>query len=133
MFGPLPAGRYQFLVALTNQLGDIGLEHLASSEDAIEPGSFIDWAGTDWDHNTLPHELVHAWNGKYRRPAGLATPDYRTPMQDDLLWVYEGQTQFWGAGAGGAIRRAAQGHRAGGRSPSAPPDSPRARGAAGGR
>ncbi|GGY93440.1 peptidase M61 [Novosphingobium colocasiae] len=96
VFGPLPAGRYQFLVALTNQLGDIGLEHLASSEDAIEPGSFIDWAGTDWDHNTLPHELVHAWNGKYRRPAGLATPDYRTPMQDDLLWVYEGQTQFWG-------------------------------------
>lgn len=96
LFGPIPAGRYQFLVGLTNQLGDIGLEHLASSEDVIDPASFIDWGGTDWDHNTLPHELAHAWNGKYRRPAGLATPDFRTPMQDDLLWVYEGQTQLWG-------------------------------------
>ena len=50
----------------------------------------------DWDRNVLPHEFTHSWNGKYRRPARLWTPDYRTQMQDDLLWVYEGQTQFWG-------------------------------------
>ncbi len=48
------------------------------------------------DRNTLPHEFTHSWNGKYRRPANLTTPDYATPMQNDLLWVYEGQTQFWG-------------------------------------
>jgi predicted metalloprotease with PDZ domain len=44
----------------------------------------------------LPHEYTHSWNGKFRRPADLWTPDFRTPMQDSLLWVYEGQTQFWG-------------------------------------
>src|SRR3546814_15727711 len=50
----------------------------------------------DWDHNVVTHELVHSWNGKFRRPADLWTPDYRTPMQTSLLWLYEGQTQFWG-------------------------------------
>src|SRR3546814_6453308 len=50
----------------------------------------------DWDHNVVTHELVHSWNGKFRRPADLWTPDYRTPMQNSLLWLYEGQTQFWG-------------------------------------
>jgi predicted metalloprotease with PDZ domain len=95
-FGRAPYDRYEFLVALTDRMGGIGLEHLRSSENQLEPKNFIDWAGFDWDRNVLPHELVHSWNGKYRRPARLWTPDYRTPMQDDLLWVYEGQTQFWG-------------------------------------
>ena len=49
-----------------------------------------------WDRNVVAHELSHSWDGKYRRPAGLWTPDYRQPMQDNLLWVYEGQDQFWG-------------------------------------
>jgi predicted metalloprotease with PDZ domain len=88
--------RYEFLVALTDRLGGIGLEHLRSSENQLEPKNFTDWEAMDWDRNVLPHELAHSWDGKYRRPARLWTPDYRQPMQDDLLWVYEGQTQFWG-------------------------------------
>lgn len=96
VFGRPPFDRYEFLVALSNSLGRIGLEHLRSSENRLDPSSFIDWEGLDWNRNVLAHELVHAWNGKFRRPAGLWTPDYRQPMQDDLLWVYEGQTQFWG-------------------------------------
>ncbi len=96
LFGTPPFDHYEFLVALSSRIGSIGLEHLRSSENQIEPRSFIDWKGQDWDRNVLPHELVHSWNGKYRRPVGLATPDYRTPMQDELLWVYEGQTQLWG-------------------------------------
>ncbi len=48
------------------------------------------------DADLLPHEFTHSWNGKYRRPIGLATPDYATPMRGDLLWVYEGMTQYWG-------------------------------------
>lgn len=95
-FGRAPYDRYEFLVALTNRMGGIGLEHLRSSENQLEPRNFVDWAGLDWDRNVLAHELVHAWNGKFRRPAKLWTPDYRQPMQDNLLWVYEGQTQFWG-------------------------------------
>ena len=94
--GPPAFDRYEFLVALSNKLGDIGLEHLRSSENSLEPKSFTDWKELDWDRNVLAHELVHSWNGKFRRPARLWTPDYRQPMQDNLLWVYEGQTQFWG-------------------------------------
>ena len=96
VFGRAPFDHYEFLVALTNRLGRIGLEHLRSSENTLQPESFVDWEKLDWNRNVLAHELVHAWNGKFRRPAGLWTPDYRQPMQDDLLWVYEGQTQFWG-------------------------------------
>lgn len=95
-FGRPAFDRYEFLVALTDRMGGIGLEHLRSSENQMEPRNFIDWEALDWDRNVLPHEFAHSWNGKYRRPARLWTPDYRQPMQDDLLWVYEGQTQFWG-------------------------------------
>jgi predicted metalloprotease with PDZ domain len=95
-FGRPPFDHYDFLVALSDRIGGIGLEHLRSSENRLEPKSFTDWMGEDWDRNVLAHEFGHAWNGKYRRPAKLWTPDYRQPMQDNLLWVYEGQDQFWG-------------------------------------
>ncbi len=87
---------YDFLLAITTELGGIGLEHHRSSENSVEPGYFTKWNDGPGDRNLLPHELTHSWNGKFRRPDLLWTPDYRTPMQDDLLWVYEGQTQFWG-------------------------------------
>src|SRR5690606_5389888 len=95
-FGRPPFERYEFLVALTNRMGGIGLEHLESSENQLEPRNFVDWDIHDWDRNVLAHEIVHSWNGKYRRPAALWTPDFHQPMRGDLLWVYEGQTQFWG-------------------------------------
>ncbi|MDR2858102.1 MAG: peptidase M61 [Novosphingobium sp.] len=95
-FGRPPFDRYEFLVALSDRIGGIGLEHLRSSENQLEPASFTDWPGMDWDRNVLAHEFSHAWNGKFRRPANLWTPDYRQPMRNSLLWVYEGQNQFWG-------------------------------------
>jgi len=96
LFGARHFDHYDFLLALTDRMGSIGLEHHRSSENQYEPRDWVDWDRMDWDHNVIPHEFVHSWNGKYRRPADLWTPDYRTPMQDSLLWVYEGQTQFWG-------------------------------------
>jgi predicted metalloprotease with PDZ domain len=96
LFGARPFDDYTFLLALTDRMGGIGLEHHRSSENQYEPKSLVDWDKMDWDRNVVPHELVHSWNGKFRRPVDLWTPDYRTPMQDTLLWVYEGQTQFWG-------------------------------------
>ncbi len=96
LFGARHFDKYTFLLALTERMGGIGLEHHRSSENQYEPTSFTDWDAMDWDHNVIAHELVHSWNGKYRRPADLWTPDYRTPMQGSLLWLYEGQTQFWG-------------------------------------
>lgn len=96
LFGSRPFDHYDFLLALTDRLGGIGLEHHRSSENDYKPTALIDWDKMAWDRNVIPHELVHSWNGKYRRPEGLWTPDYRQPMQDNLLWLYEGQTQFWG-------------------------------------
>ena len=96
LFGGRHFDHYDTLLALTDRIGDIGLEHQRSSENAMNPTALIDWPGMGWDRNVIAHELAHSWNGKYRRPAGLWTPDFRTPMQDNLLWVYEGQTQFWG-------------------------------------
>ncbi len=96
LFGAQHYNHYDFLLALSDRQGGIGLEHHRSSEDGVESGYFIDWDNQVTARGLLPHEYTHSWNGKFRRPADLWTPDYRTPMQDDLLWVYEGQTQFWG-------------------------------------
>jgi predicted metalloprotease with PDZ domain len=96
VFGPGHFDHYTFLLALTDRLGGIGLEHQRSSENDYEPEVFLKWDDLAWSRNVIPHEFVHSWNGKYRRPEGLWTPDYRQPMQGQLLWLYEGQTQFWG-------------------------------------
>jgi predicted metalloprotease with PDZ domain len=96
LFGAKHYDHYDFLHAITDRMGGIGLEHHRSSENQNDPGYFTDWAGSLVDHNLLPHEFVHSWNGKFRRGADLWTPDFKTPMRNSLLWVYEGQTQFWG-------------------------------------
>ena len=96
LFGARHFDHYDFLHAVTDRMGGIGLEHHRSSENQNSPGYFTDWKGSLADHNLLPHEFTHSWNGKFRRGADLWTPDFRTPMRDSLLWVYEGQTQFWG-------------------------------------
>lgn len=95
-FGARHFDHYEFLLALTDRMGGIGLEHHRSSENQQEPKSWIDWDGMDWDRNVISHEFVHSWNGKFRRGADAWTPDYQQPMQNTLLWMYEGQTQFWG-------------------------------------
>lgn len=96
LFGSRHFDHYDLLLALTNRMGGIGLEHHRSSENQMEPTAWTDWAAMDWDRNVIPHELSHSWVGKFRRPAKLWTPDYRQPMGNNLLWVYEGQNQFWG-------------------------------------
>jgi predicted metalloprotease with PDZ domain len=96
LFGAQHYDHYDFLLTISDYLGGSGLEHHRSSEDGVKRGYFTDWENKLRDRNLLPHEYTHSWNGKYRRGADLWTPDFRTPMQDSLLWVYEGQTQFWG-------------------------------------
>jgi predicted metalloprotease with PDZ domain len=95
-FGARHFDHYDFLLALTDRMGGIGLEHHRSSENQMEPKSWTDWDGMDWDRNVVAHEFVHSWNGKFRRGADAWTPDYQEPMRNTMLWVYEGQTQFWG-------------------------------------
>ncbi len=95
LFGTRHFDHYELLLALTEEMGGIGLEHHRSSENARETDYFTEWDNNGSERGLLPHELTHSWNGKYRRPAHLWTPDYATTMDGRLLWVYEGQTAFW--------------------------------------
>ena len=94
VFGTRPFAHYDFLLALSDQFSDIGLEHHQSSENGTFPG-YLTGDAPFSDNYLLPHEYTHSWNGKSMRPATLWTPHYNTPMQNDLLWVYEGQTEYW--------------------------------------
>jgi len=96
LFGARHFAHYDFLLALSESFGSIGLEHHQSSENGVKSTYFTEWAKTAPGRDLLAHEYVHSWNGKYRRPAELATPDYHQPMGNRLLWVYEGLTEYWG-------------------------------------
>lgn len=87
---------YHFLLTLSDQVAHFGLEHHESSDDRNDERTFLDDDILLLASDLLPHEYTHSWNGKYRRPAGLATPNYQAPMKGDLLWVYEGLTQYLG-------------------------------------
>jgi predicted metalloprotease with PDZ domain len=87
---------YHFLVTLSDNVAHFGLEHHQSSDDRVEARGFVDDDLAMLNGDLLPHEFTHSWNGKYRRPIGLATQNYGQPMKGDLLWVYEGLTQYLG-------------------------------------
>ena len=89
-------GAYHFLVTLSDQVAHFGLEHHQSSDDRVDEKTFTDDNAFIANGLLLPHEFTHSWNGKYRRPAGLATGNYQDPMKGDLLWVYEGLTEYLG-------------------------------------
>jgi len=87
---------YDFLFSLSDIVSGKGLEHHQSSEDGTRANYFTDWAAGVGGRALLPHEYTHSWNGKFRRPADLWTPNFNVPMQNDLLWVYEGLTDYYG-------------------------------------
>ena len=95
-FGAHHYNHYDFLLTLSDHTAHFGLEHHQSSDDRIAERSLVDPDLRLISSDLLPHEFTHSWNGKYRRPAGLATPDYQKPMIGDLLWVYEGLTEYLG-------------------------------------
>ncbi len=96
LYGSHHYDHYDFLLSVSDHLGGIGLEHHQSSEDGTVPTYFTEWDKNADSRDLLPHEYTHSWNGKFRRPADLWTPNFNVPMRDSLLWVYEGQTQYWG-------------------------------------
>jgi predicted metalloprotease with PDZ domain len=96
LYGAQHYDHYDFLFSLSGQMGGNGLEHQRSSEDGEDTDYFSEWDPKVGFSDLLAHEYTHSWNGKFRRPADLWTPNYNVPMQDSLLWVYEGQTQYWG-------------------------------------
>ncbi|HEY3521057.1 MAG TPA: peptidase M61 [Rhodanobacteraceae bacterium] len=96
LYGSHHYDHYDFLFSLSDEMSGNGLEHHQSSEDGVSADYFTDWKGNAPDRDLLSHEYTHSWNGKFRRPADLWTPNFNVPMGDSLLWVYEGQTQYWG-------------------------------------
>ncbi|HEX2329130.1 MAG TPA: M61 family peptidase [Candidatus Angelobacter sp.] len=97
LFGARHYEKYHFLWTLSDQTAHHGLEHHESSDNATGEDVFHDPNAHNLEADLLPHEYTHSWNGKHRRPAGLATANYQEPMKGDLLWVYEGMTDYWGA------------------------------------
>jgi predicted metalloprotease with PDZ domain len=96
LFGAQHFRDYHFIYSLSNHVAHFGLEHHESNDSRSSERSLVDADPRLLASGLLSHEYVHSWNGKYRRPADLATPDYEKPMQDDLLWVYEGLTSYLG-------------------------------------
>jgi predicted metalloprotease with PDZ domain len=96
LFGARHYRQYHFLYTLSDQVGGHGLEHHESNDSVAGERTLLDPNLRMLYAGLLPHEFAHSWNGKYRRPAGLATPNYQEPMIGDLLWVYEGLTEYLG-------------------------------------
>jgi predicted metalloprotease with PDZ domain len=96
LFGSRHYRDYHFLLTLSESTAHFGLEHHESSDDRSYEKMLTDPDYTEESAELLPHEFTHSWNGKYRRPEDLATSDFHQPMRDDLLWVYEGLTEYWG-------------------------------------
>jgi predicted metalloprotease with PDZ domain len=96
LFGARPYRSYHFLLTLSDGVAHFGLEHHESSDNRLGERGFLDEAQRVVGAGLLPHEFVHSWNGKHRRPAGLIIPDYQQPMHTELLWVYEGLTTYLG-------------------------------------
>lgn len=96
LFGARHYRDYHFLLSLSDHVAHFGLEHHESNDSRLPERFMVDETQRVLGASLLPHEYVHSWNGKYRRPADLATPEYQTPMQSELLWVYEGLTEYLG-------------------------------------
>ncbi|HEY2787475.1 MAG TPA: hypothetical protein VGJ05_21140 [Fimbriiglobus sp.] len=97
LFGSRHYRSYRFLIALTDQFGHNAIEHHECSDNRLPERMFVDEKYRETGAGMVTaHEYVHSWNGKYRRPAGLATSNYQDPMKTRLLWVYEGLTEYYG-------------------------------------
>ncbi len=97
MFGSRHYRSYHFLLTLSDHVASFGLEHHESSDDRLGERTLLDEELLTYYSELLPHEYVHSWNGKYRRPAGLVTKDYSEPLRGDLIWMYEGLTEYLGS------------------------------------
>ncbi|HEY6936737.1 MAG TPA: M61 family peptidase [Terriglobales bacterium] len=96
LFGARHYRDYHFLYSLSDHVAHFGLEHHESDDSRVGERGLVDADERKLDAGLLPHEYVHSWNGKYRRPADLTTPDYQKPMITTMLWVYEGLTSYLG-------------------------------------
>jgi predicted metalloprotease with PDZ domain len=105
LFGSRHYDHYDFLMALSDEFSFSGLEHQQSGENGVRSNYFSDWPHQQlWRSSLVSHEYVHSWDGKFLRPADQLTSNFNTPMEDSLLWVYEGATSYWGQVLGARSR-----------------------------
>jgi predicted metalloprotease with PDZ domain len=96
LYGARHYDHYDILLSVSDKLAGSGIEHQRSSDNGVGSQYFRGWDSAFVSKDLLAHEYNHSWNGKYRRPADLFTANFNTPMRNSLLWVYEGQTQYYG-------------------------------------
>jgi predicted metalloprotease with PDZ domain len=96
LFGARHYRDYHFLLALSDHVAHFGLEHHESNNSRLPERTLLLPSSGESLGGLLAHEFVHSWNGKYRRPADLTVPYYEQPMKTDLLWGYEGLTDYLG-------------------------------------
>jgi predicted metalloprotease with PDZ domain len=96
LFGARHFDRYEFLVAVSDEIGGGGVEHQRSCEIVVPSNYFSAWQSNAPKRDVFAHEYIHSWNGKFRRGADSWTPSFERPIRNSLMWVYEGQTQYWG-------------------------------------
>lgn len=96
LYGARHFNHYDFLLSVSDRLSGAGIEHQRSSDNGVGSGYFRNWDTGFVSKDLLAHEYNHSWNGKYRRGADLWTPNFNTPMRNSMLWLYEGQTQYYG-------------------------------------
>jgi predicted metalloprotease with PDZ domain len=95
LFGARHFDRFEMLLAVSEDLTAVGIEHHRSCEAVSIPNYFTDWDTTFARRDTIPHEYVHSWNGKHRRGADSWQPCFEKPIRNSLMWVYEGLTEYW--------------------------------------
>ncbi|HEX8447562.1 MAG TPA: peptidase M61 [Sphingomonas sp.] len=95
LFGARHFDHYDMLLALSDEMTGIGIEHHRSFDAVSIPDYFTEWDATFARRDTVPHEYVHSWNGKHRKGADSWSPCFELPIRNSLMWVYEGQTQYW--------------------------------------
>jgi predicted metalloprotease with PDZ domain len=95
LFGARHFDRYEMLFALSDEMTGIGVEHQRSFDAVTIPDYFSAWDAKFARRDTVPHEYVHSWNGKHRCGADSWSPCFELPIRNSLMWVYEGQTQYW--------------------------------------
>jgi predicted metalloprotease with PDZ domain len=96
LFGTRHYRSYHFLLTLSDHVAHFGLEHHESNDSRLPERILLSPNATESLGGLLAHEFAHSWSGKFRRPADLATPNYDVPMETDMLWDYEGLTEFVG-------------------------------------
>ncbi|WP_246248748.1 M61 family metallopeptidase [Sphingomonas hominis] len=95
LFGGRHFDRYEMLLAVSDEMTAIGVEHHRSFDAVTGPDYFTGWDEALARRDTVPHEFVHSWNGKHRRGEDSWSPCFELPIRNSLMWVYEGQTQYW--------------------------------------